>query len=64
MNNSTKGRRVEEHDKAQKKSGYPVADSLANASSAIRRWETVASNITEGLVARGWDVTCSPAGIL
>ena len=37
MNNSTKGRRVEEHDKAQKKSGYPVADSLANASSAIRR---------------------------
>ena len=37
MNNSTKGRRIEEHDKAQKKSGYPVADSLANASSAIRR---------------------------
>jgi hypothetical protein len=37
MNNSTKRRRVEEHDKAQKKSGYPFADSLADASSAIRR---------------------------
>ena len=37
LNNSTKGRRVEQHDKARQKSGCPVADSLANASSAIRR---------------------------
>ena len=25
-------------------------------------WETVASNITEGLVARGWDVTLFASG--
>jgi hypothetical protein len=25
-------------------------------------WETVASNITEGLVARGWDVTLFATG--
>src|SRR5882757_2090705 len=36
----------EQHDKARQKSGCPVADSLANTSSAIRR-----------LGAGGWDVT-------
>jgi len=35
MNNSAKG--TSRGDKAQKKSGYPFADSLADASSAIRR---------------------------
>jgi glycosyltransferase involved in cell wall biosynthesis len=37
--------------------GWPSCRQLGNTSPEYGAWETVASNITEGLVSRGWDVT-------
>jgi len=52
-----------QHDRPQQKGGRPVAVAWRTPPRQYGAWETVAGNITEGLVSRGWDVTLFATGI-